>query len=81
MKVLKIIFTVLTILLAILGLSGVLEYDTSQPIMFTCLGLVYLITAKEYSNKGDKKSSKYFLICSIVIFATLLVVLVGKYFL
>ena len=79
MKVLKIIFTVLTILLAILGLSGVLEYDTSQPIMFTCLGLVYLITAKEYSNKGDKKSGIWFLILSIFIFVVIAVVLIGKY--
>ena len=79
MKVLKIISTAMVLLFGILGLMGILEYDISQPIVFTALGLVYLITAKEYSNKGDKKSSKFFLIFSVVIFATLLVVLVGKY--
>ena len=79
MKVLKIISTAMVILFAILGLSGALEYDISQPIMFTYLGLVYLITAKEYSNKGDKKSGIWFLILSIFIFIVIAVILIGKY--
>ena len=79
MKVLKIILTVVVILFAVLGLMGILEYDISQPITFTALGLVYLITAKEYNDKRDKKSAKYFLIYSVVIFGTILVVLVGNY--
>ena len=81
MKVLKIVSTAMVILFGILGLMGILENDISQPIMFTCLGLVYLITAKEYSNKGDRKFSKYFLILSLFIFGVTLVTLVGKYFL
>lgn len=79
MKGLKIIFTVSTILFAFLGLAGVLEYDVSQPIMFSCLGLLNLITSKEYSNKGDSKTAKYFLIVSIFIFGVIIVTLVGKY--
>lgn len=81
MKVLKIIFTVLTILFAVLGLMGVLEYDISQPIIFTCLGLLNVITAKEYNSRGDKKSAKYFLILGIFIFGIIIVTLVGKYYL
>ena len=69
----------MVILFAILGLTGVLEYDISQPIMFTCLGLLNLIMAKEYSNKGDKKSAKYFLILSLFILGVIIVTLVGKY--
>ena len=78
MKVLKIIFTVITILFALFGLTGVLEYDISQPIMFTCLALLDLIMAKEYRDKGDKKSAKYFLILSLFIFGVIMVTLVGK---
>ena len=80
MKVLKIVSTVMVILFAILGLMGTLEYDISQPIMFTGLGILNLITAKEFNDKDDNKSAKYFLILSVFIFGVLIVTLVGRVF-
>ena len=55
MKVLKIISTTMVLLFGILGLMGILEYDISQPIMFTCLGLVYLITARSEERRVGKE--------------------------
>lgn len=79
MRVLKLIFSLLTILFAILGLAGVLDYDISQPMMFTFLGLLNLVTAKEYSDKGDRKSAKYLLILGLFIIVVIIVALVGRY--
>ncbi len=78
MKKLKVVFSALVIVFAILGLTGVLDYDISQPVMFLCLGLTNLITSKEYHDKGDKKSAKYFLILSIFIFGVTIVSFIGR---
>lgn len=78
MKVLKVICTVCTIAFAVLGLTGTLEYDMSLPIMFAGLGLTDLVTAKEYYDKGEKKSAKYFLILSIFIFGVIIINLIGR---
>lgn len=81
MKVLQLFLTVLMILFAILGLASVFEYEISQPIMFTCLVILNFINAKDYINKGDKKSANYFLLLSIINFGVIIITLFVRFFL
>ncbi len=78
MRILKAICSIFTIGFAVLGLTGILEYDISLPVMFVCLGLTNLVTSREYYDKGDKKSAKYFLILSIFIFGVTIINLLGR---
>ena len=48
----KLLFSILTIFFAALGLTGILPYNISLPVMFIFLGLALLVNAKESLDKG-----------------------------
>ena len=65
MKKLKLFFSVLTIVFAILGLTKTLSTYVAMPIMQVCLAVTMLITSREYKDKEDKNTSLLFLVVGI----------------
>lgn len=57
MKIAKIIFSAITIIIGALGIVKLLPYSISQPITFTSLAILLVLSAKEYKDKGDKGSA------------------------
>ena len=66
MKILKIILSVLVILFAILGLTRMLSFNISQPVMFFLLATLLVLRSFEYKTSGDK--SGFILTILIAIF-------------
>jgi len=62
MKNLKLFFSALTVVFAILGLTKTISTDISMPIMFVCLSTIMFITSKEYKDEKAKNTSIYFLL-------------------
>lgn len=54
MNIAKAVFSALTVIFALLGVTNILDYDFSLPMMFICLGLAMLMNAKERYAKGEK---------------------------
>ena len=69
MTILKLIFSVLTILFGALGIMELMPYKLSMPIMFVFLGLSMLTNAKEYYDKGAKRDAMIFCGIAILVFA------------
>lgn len=65
MKNLKLFFSALTVAFAILSLTKALSTDIAMPITFVCLATTMFITAKEYKDKQQKSTSRYFLLLGI----------------
>ncbi|MBP3596532.1 MAG: hypothetical protein J6J60_08825 [Clostridia bacterium] len=65
MKNLKLLFSSLTVALAILGLTKAISTDITMPIMFICLSITMFITAKEYKDKEQKSTAIYFMLLGI----------------
>ena len=57
MRIWKVIFTVLTIISASLGLMNIISYDVTMPIMIVFMGLTLLTNAKDCYDKGAKKDA------------------------
>ena len=57
MRVLKAIFSVLTIVFGSLGLINIVSTDITLPLMFVFMGLTFLTSAKECYDKGAKKDA------------------------
>ena len=53
MKYMKLLFASLTILFGVLGLSNVLAYDVSMPIMIFTMASTLLINSFEFKKKQD----------------------------
>ena len=60
MRVLKAIFSVLTIVFGSLGLINIVSTDITLPLMFVFMGLTFLTSAKECYDKGAKKDAMIF---------------------
>lgn len=68
MRILKAIFSVLTIIFGSLGLMNIVAYDITLPIMFAFMGLTFLTSAKECYDKGAKKDAMIFAGVAIFIY-------------
>ncbi len=69
MRKLKLIFSILTVVFASLGLAKILSYDISLPLMFVSMILTFLVWSKECYDKGSKRDSYIFLGVAIFIAA------------
>ena len=55
MRILKAIFSILTIIFGSLGLTNIVSTDITLPIMFIFMGLTFLTSAKECYDKGRRR--------------------------
>ena len=69
MKILKIILSIIVILFAILGLTKVLAFNVSQPIMFFALATLLLLISFEYKTRGDKSGFILTILTAIFVYA------------
>lgn len=69
MRKLRLIFSILTVVFASLGLAKILSYDISLPLMFISMILTFLVWSKECYDKGAKRDSHIFLGVAIFIAA------------
>lgn len=67
MHILKVIFSILTIVFGSLGLTNIVSTDIALPIMFVFMGLTLLTIAKDCYDKGAKKDAMIF--AGVAIFA------------
>lgn len=67
MRKLRLIFSILTIVFATLGITKVLSFDISLPLMFISMILTFLVCSKEYYDEGSKRESYIFLGVAIFI--------------
>lgn len=79
MRVLKIIFSVITVIFGAIGLTGILSFDISLPIMFVFLGATFIVTAKECYSKGAKKGAVIFILITIFIYGVTAFNLISKF--
>ncbi len=61
----RLLFSMLTIIFAILGLTKMLSNDFAMPLTFVCLAITNFVTSKEYKDMGKKRSSACFLLLGI----------------
>ena len=66
MKIAKILLSIITILFAVLGLTKVLLFDITNPIMLTSLATLLLLRSVEYKNNREK--SGFVLTCLTAVF-------------
>ena len=71
MRVLKAIFSVLTIVFGSLGLINIVSTDITLPLMFVFMGLTFLTSAKECYDKGAKKDAMIFAGVAIFVYVSL----------
>lgn len=57
MKIAKIIFSAITIIIGVLGIINIIPVSVSQPIAFTSLAILLALCAKGYGERGDKGSA------------------------
>ena len=74
MKISKIVLSIITILFAVLGLTKVLSFDITNPIMFTSLATLLLLRSVEYKNNRDR--SGFVLTCLTAVFVYFVVIYV-----
>lgn len=68
MKIAKIILSIIVILFAILGLTRILSFDISQPIMFFSMATLLLLRSFEYKVAGDKSGFILTLITALFVY-------------
>jgi len=68
MKIAKMILSIIVILFAILGLTKILSFDISQPMMFFSMATLLLLRSFEYKAAGDKSGFILTLITSIFVY-------------
>ena len=71
MKYIKLIFASLTILFGVLGLSNVLAYDVSMPIMIFTMASTLLINSFEFKKKQDNVVFVFLLFVSLFAYGVL----------
>ena len=71
MKYIKLIFASLTILFGVLGLSNVLSYDVSMPIMIFTMASTLLINSFEFKKKQDNVVFVFLLFVSLFAYGVL----------
>ena len=80
MNIAKAVFSALTVIFALLGVTNILDYDFSLPMMFICLGLAMLMNAKEHYAKGEKMMGHLFAFISIFIYTKTLYNVLSRIF-
>lgn len=64
-RIWKLIFSVLVIVFAVLGLMNIISHDISSPAMFVFMGLTLLVNAKEYYDRGAKRNALFFALVAV----------------
>ena len=72
MRILKLLFSALTVMFASLGFGEILSTDITMPITFFCLASTMFITSKEYKDKQQTRSAIYFLVLGVFLSAVTL---------
>ena len=79
MRVLKAIFSVLTIVFGSLGLINIVSTDITLPLMFVFIGLTILSSAKECYDKGAKKDAMIFAGVAIFVYVVTAYNLISRF--
>ena len=79
MRVLKAIFSVLTIVFGSLGLINIVSTDITLPLMFVFMGLTFLTSAKEGYDKGAKKDAMIFAGVAIFVYVVTAYNLISRF--
>ncbi len=72
MKIAKILLSIIAILFAVLGLTKVLLFDITNPIMLTSLATLLLLRSVEYKNSREKNG--FVLTCLTAVFVYVVVI-------
>ncbi len=75
----KMIFSILTIIFGTIGLMKVVTYNITLPVMFVFLGATFLVNAKEYYDKGDRKDAIFFTMVTIFIYVVTAINLISRF--
>jgi len=68
MKKVTLILSLITIIFAILGLTRVLSFDITQPIMFFALATLLLVRSLEYQAGNDRSAFILTLTTSVFVY-------------
>ena len=79
MRVLKAIFSVLTIVFGSLGLINIVSTDITLPLMFVFMGLTFLTNAKDCYDKGAKKDAIIFVGVAIFVYVVTAYNLISRF--
>jgi len=79
MRILKIVFSIMTIAFGSIGLMKLLPYDITLPIMFVFMGLVMLLNAKECYDKESKRDAAVFGGVAIFVYAVTTFNLISRF--
>ena len=80
MRVLKAIFSVLTIVFGSLGLINIVSTDITLPLMFDFYGINHFLTsAKECYDKGAKKDAMIFAGVAIFVYVVTAYNLISRF--
>ena len=79
MRVLKAIFSVLTIVFGSLGLINIVSTDITLPLMFVFMGLTFLTSAKESYDKGAQKDAMIFAGVAIFVYVVTAYNLISRF--
>lgn len=72
MKILKILLSIITILLATLGLLRILQFDIAIPIMLASLATLLLLRSIEYKNSREKSASILTCLTAVFVYAVVI---------
>ena len=72
MKIAKILLSIIAILFAVLGLTKVLLFDITNPIMLTSLATLLLLRSVE--NKNSREKNGFVLTCLTAVFVYVVVI-------
>lgn len=76
MKQWNILFVSLTIVLAVLGISGVLSHRIVLPVMNLIMAMMMLMNAKNSYDKRNKKDAWIFIGAAIFVFIVVILILI-----
>lgn len=65
LKILKLFLSILAIIFAVLGITNVLPYAITNPVMVMFLSGTYFVNAIEYYNFGDLRKAKYYTLLAV----------------
>lgn len=68
MRILKVVFSILTIVFAVCSLMQLIPSDLSMPIMFLFMALTMLVNAKEFYDTGAKWDARLFAALALFLF-------------
>lgn len=75
MKIAKIILSVITIIFAILGLSHILSFDITMPIMLFAQATLLVLMSIEYKKNKDNSSFIFTILTALFVYAIIIYIL------